>query len=248
MLKVFFFHCPKAGGTSISKALEEATPRELVAPLIENDLVGHNAKSGYDCFRGYHLYTGHYGKDIFDSVEDGHIAITNFRHPASRIVSLYNYFRDQVSISAEMLQEERYFALRFAKENDFESFVQCDDPRVTVYTRNQHVRQLTQSPWENSGGDLNQAQRLVLNMPCYYVCEYPELSVAWLSEKLGVRTISYHNKTKVTNQAIKLNVLGKGVIQKICRDNAEDLRLYRLAVASFLLSPTEREAAEALGH
>jgi hypothetical protein len=176
MNKVFFFHCPKAGGTSIRMALENATPEDLISPLIENDPVGHASQLNYDSFLGYHLYAGHYGKDVFDKVNDGHLIITNFRHPASRIISLYNFFRDQVTMSAETLSEERYHVVKFAKENSFKAFVTSNDPKVALYTRNQHVRQLTRSPWESAPGKLDDAQSLVLSMACYYVCEYAGLS------------------------------------------------------------------------
>ncbi len=234
MDKVFFFHCPKAGGTSIRKALEGAISESLVAPLIENDAVGHTAHSSYNSFRGYHLYSGHYGKDIFDAVTDGHVAITNFRHPVSRIVSLYNYFRYQVTLPPELLRDERYFVILLAKQNGFKDFVACNDPRVAIYTRNQHVRQLTGSPWENATADWTQAQRLILKMPCYYICEYPDLSRAWLYETLGLNTIPYENQTKKYDESISVSALRKETIEKICQENAEDLGLYRFAVNLFL--------------
>ena len=224
MHKVFFFHCPKAGGTSLRKALERDTPQNLISPIIENDSAGHKAQSNYDGFRGYHLYMGPYGKDIFDQVNDGHVTITNFRHPASRIVSLYNFFRDQVTMSPEMLNEETYYAVKFAKENDFQAFITSDDLKLTVYTRNQHVRQLTRSPWENGPGDLDQAQRLVRDMPCYYVCEYPDLSALWLRERLGLKDLPYENKTNETDQSIRVAGLDPGTIEEICRINSEDLQ------------------------
>jgi hypothetical protein len=221
-------------------ALEEATPQQLIAPLIENDAVGHAAQSSYDRFRGHHLYAGHYGKDILDDVNDGHLLMTNFRHPAARIVSLYNFFRDQVTMSPEMLDEDRHYAVKFAKENDFKAFATCDALKLTVYTRNQHVRQLTRSPWENAPGKLDQAQRLVLDMACYYVCEYADLSGLWLRETLGLKDIPHEQKTKETNQSIKIAGLDQGIVEEICRVNSEDLQLYRFAVDLFLMTRTAR--------
>lgn len=233
-MKVFFFHCPKAGGTSIRSALAAAIPQELISPIIENDAVGHASQSDYRSFRGYHLYAGHYGRDIFDAVKDGHLAITNFRHPVARIVSLYNFFRDQVALDPAQLAEERYTAVRFAKEHDFRAFVACDDPRVTVYTRNQHARQLTQSPWENDASRLARARRAVLGMACYYVCEYPDLSTMWLRDALGLAAIGSENRTTLHGGSIDVATLDREVVEKICRDNADDLDLYLLAVRTLL--------------
>jgi hypothetical protein len=234
MVKVFFFHCPKAGGTSIRIALERATKLNNIAPLIENDSVDHASSRPYDRFRGYHLYSGHYGKDIYDAVFDRHIPITNFRHPVSRMVSLYNYFRDHVDLPPARLQEDRYFAVRFAKEHDFEAFVTSGDPKITIYSRNQHIRQLTLSPWELGHFSLDHAWNFVLSMPCYFVCEYPELSSAWLCDTLGLDVIGNDNQTVGASRYVQAPSLKREIIDKILLYNSGDLALYQRAVDLFL--------------
>jgi len=231
--KIFFFHCPKAGGTSIQAALTRATPQASASPPIENDMVGHTAHSNWEGFRGYDIYCGHYGKDIFDAVSDGHLAITNFRHPVSRIASLYNYFRYD-AVLPEQSAEDGFHAVRFAKDNDFRSFVTCCDPRVAVYTRNQHVRQLSRSPWENTPGSLRRARDLVTTMPWYYVCEYPDLSQIWLRDALGLGPIGYENKTTKGDEAIDPAELETDLVEKICLYNVDDLALYCFAVGRLL--------------
>lgn len=236
-IKIFFFHCPKAGGTSIQAALKRAAPQASVSPLIENDMVEHAVHarhSNYERFRGYDIYCGHYGKDIFDTVSDGHLAITNFRHPVSRIVSLYNYFRDHVVLTPEQLKEDRFHAVRFAKHNDFRTFVMCCDPKVAIYTRNQHVRQLTRSPWENAPGSLRRARDFVVSMKWYYVCEYPDLSLIWLRDALSLRPIGCENKTAKGVEAIDSAELETDLAENICLYNADDLALYCFAVGRLL--------------
>jgi hypothetical protein len=92
--KIFFFHNLKAGGTSLRFIIESRFQAEKRCPLIELNKVDHDDLCGdYARFRGYDLYAGHYGQDIFAAVNDDHSCITNFRHPATRLISLYNFFR-----------------------------------------------------------------------------------------------------------------------------------------------------------
>jgi hypothetical protein len=131
--KIFFFHNLKAGGTSLRFIIESRFQAEKRCPLIELNKVDHDDLCGdYARFRGYDLYAGHYGQDIFAAVNDDHSCITNFRHPATRLISLYNFFRFKVNLSDEELRTERYYSVLLAKSVSFERFVSADDPRVDV--------------------------------------------------------------------------------------------------------------------
>ena len=100
--KIFFFHNPKAGGASLRRVFESHFLPEKRCPIIENNKVEHEELGGdYTRFRGYDLYAGHYGRDIFVTVNDGHSCVTNFRHPIARLLSLYNFFRFSVELTDE---------------------------------------------------------------------------------------------------------------------------------------------------
>jgi hypothetical protein len=145
--KIFFFHNLKAGGTSLRFIIESRFQAEKRCPLIELNKVDHDDLCGdYARFRGYDLYAGHYGQDIFAAVNDDHSGITNFRHPATRLISLYNFFRFKVNLSDEELRTERYYSVLLAKSVSFERFVSADDPRVDVYVRNSDFRQTARRP------------------------------------------------------------------------------------------------------
>ena len=175
---LFFFHNPKAGGTAVGHALEAMFAPELRCPLIENTERDHERRGGnYTPFRGYRYYGGHYGRDIFDVVADGHRAITNFREPEARLRSLYTYYRVAVKLPEDAQLRDDLYPVAFAQSHDFHAFVATPDPRIEIHTRNFHVRQLTLSPWlPGREGDLAQAIAFVDLMPWYYVCEVPELS------------------------------------------------------------------------
>ena len=170
--KIFFFHNLKAGGTSLRLIIESRFEAEKRCPLIELNMVDHEYFCGdYARFRGYDLYAGHYGQDIFATVNDDHCCITNFRHPATRLISLYNFFRFKVDLPDQELRTERYYAVLLAKSVSFERFVSSDDPRVDVYVRNSHFRQLTNSCWSlETTNKADGVFRFIDRMPWYYVC------------------------------------------------------------------------------
>ena len=69
--KIFFFHNPKAGRSSLRKVFESHFRTEKRCPIIENDKDEHERLRGeYAQFRGYDYYGGHYGRDIFEAVPE----------------------------------------------------------------------------------------------------------------------------------------------------------------------------------
>jgi hypothetical protein len=232
--RIFFFHNPKAGGVSVSHALEAHFTQSSKAPRIENDVVSHAALNGdYKAFRGFDFYSGHYGRDVFEAVNDGHLCVTNFRHPISRMISLYNYFHFALQLSPEQLAEERFFAVAYAKKTSLHDFFASDEPRVCVYTSNQNTRQLTGSLWDyGAAPNLPEACRLVDRMSCYYICEYEELSMLWMVERLGIASIARENVTRAENKssATDLTAATRGLILE---KNDLDMQLYVYAVNQF---------------
>src|SRR5258708_9644470 len=148
MEKVFFFHNGKAGGTSIKKVLDSLFPRQERCPLIEIDEIDHvNLKGKYKRFRGYAYYCGHYGYDVHEAVVDGHISVTNFRHPVDRLISTYNYFNYAVNLPAKPARPDHFYHVRLARSISFEEYLFCSDRRVENYTPGFHFCPPTHSPW-----------------------------------------------------------------------------------------------------
>lgn len=185
--RLFFFHNPKAGGSSVNRALGSMFPPAEHCPLIENTERDHQHRAGnYREFRGYRYYAGHYGHDIFQAVADRHDPVGNFREPGARLLSLYNFYRIQPPLPDDAEGRDDLYPVAFAKQVDFHRFVSTDDPRIEIHTRNHQVRQLTGSAWEpGSPGSLVQATAMLDRMPWFFVCEHPQHSQRWGEQVFG---------------------------------------------------------------
>jgi hypothetical protein len=237
--KIFFFHNPKAGGYSLRRVFETHFRPEKQCPIIENDMVEHERLQGeYTHFRGYDYYAGHYGRDVFEAVNEGHRCLTNFPNPIARVVSLYNFFRFNVKLSEEELPTERFRAVAFAKSVSFEEFVSSCDPSIEVYIRNAHFRQLADSCWAlKTTKQFDEVCRFVDAMPWYYVCEYPQMSIAWLRRAFGwtLGRLPRENVTQAQNgQAVDLATLDDRLQKVILAKNDLDFALYRYAIDRFV--------------
>lgn len=233
--RIFFFHMPKAGGTSVTAALARRFHPDRIAPNIENDVQGHELNGGrYRQFGGYDFYSGHYGVDIFDSVADGHLLMSNFRHPVARVHSLYRFFRE-VEVSAADLAQRHYAAVRTAKTSTFAEFVTSRDEIVSTYVSNQQARQLTGSPWARPAQvDLAAAASRIDAMAWFYVCEQPRRSLDWLDGVLGIEDIPVLNVTAAPGISAEAEAIADTILER----NQLDLALYEHA-AGILQSRTK---------
>ena len=143
-----------------------------------------------------------------------------------------------MKLSEEELRTERFRAIAFAKSVSFEKFVPSSYPNLDVYVRNAHFRQLANSCWDlETTKEIDEVYRLVHEMPWYYVCEYPEMSIAWLRRafdwKLG--HLPRENVTRIQgDQAADLATLDDRTRKVMLAKNDLDFALYCYAVGRFL--------------
>ena len=128
----------------------------------------------------------------------------------------------------------------------FNRFISTEDPRVEVYVRNWHFRQLTGSCWSlNTEATLQEAWQFVESMPWYYVCEYPDLSAFWFRRAFDweIEKIPFFNSTgNHEGRTMIVPDVDAATSRQISVKNELDLALYRYAVARFL----ERSCAASL--
>ena len=236
---LFFFHNPKAGGSSIRRVLGSLFPHEEHCPLIENTERDHERRGGdYAAFRGHRYYAGHYGRDVFQAVADQHDPVGNFREPAARLLSLYNFYRIRIALPEDAEQLDDLYPVAFAKRVDFHHFVSSDDPRIEIHTRNHQVRQLTSSAWDpGSRGDLAQATAMLDRMPWFFVCEHPQRSQRWGMTVFGDRlaAIPRENVTGASGgQFVAVTTMATATRRVIQGKNALDAALHDRAARRLL--------------
>ncbi|HJV42028.1 hypothetical protein [Caulobacter sp.] len=242
--QLFFFHNPKAGGTSVVSALGDLFAAKRRCPRIENDATEHAERAGrYEAFRGYDLYAGHFGHDIYRIVGPTLPAATNFRWPVDRVVSLYRYFRHVVEITDAEARDPRWRSVSLAKRLTLDDFVTCDDPAVVLHTYDHHYRQLTGSGWSPIyEQDLAAARTLIDGMIWFYVCEHPYESLAWADAVFEGRlaNIARLNVTRAEDTAEA--ALSRKAYRQLLSQNQNDIALYQHALGRLLAEVTSTEA------
>lgn len=242
--QLFFFHNPKAGGTSVVGALRRLFSDDQCCPRIEDDATEHAQRAGrYEGFRGYAFYGGHYGFDIYSAVGEGMPTATNFRWPVDRVVSVYRYFRYVVELTEAQALDPRFMAVRLAKRLSLDDFVTCDDPAVVLHTYDHHFRQLTGSGWSPIyERDIAAAQALVDRMTWFYVCEHPYESLAWAEAVFEGRVSSVRRLNVTSAEDSAETALSARAYRQLVSQNQKDVAIYQHALARLLAEVTPAEA------
>jgi hypothetical protein len=242
--RLFFFHNPKAGGTSLVGALSRLFAAERRCPRIEDDATEHRQRAGrYEAFAGYDLYAGHYGFDIYDAVGEGIPAATNFRWPVDRVVSVYRYFRHVVQITDAQARDPRFRAVSLAKSLSLNDFVTCDDPAVVLHTYDHHFRQLTGSGWSPVyERDVAAARSLIDRMVWFYVCEHPYESLAWADTAFDGRLTRVERLNVTRAEDSGEAALSPKALRQLLAQNQNDIAIYQHALGRLLTEVIPAEA------
>ncbi len=228
---IFFLHNPKAAGTSIKFRLDRSFEPQEISPTIEA-LPRDRDPTSWDNYDHYKFISGHCGYETYQAIGAGHLLITNFRHPVSRIVSLYDYWRNNFR-DDEPAKGVALNAPHFARGMSFADFIRTDEPIVRLYVRNAHARQLLETAWrywEPEQSNLLTLKRRIDAMHWYYLCEQPELSELWFKAQFpqippgpfaveNVTLCSQQPKTEPSPEDIAV----------ICQFNYFDLEIYNYA-------------------
>jgi hypothetical protein len=183
--RLFFLHNPKAGGTALRSFLGSLFTDDQVAPVFSNAPNDHRSNEAYvSGHAGYAFYAGHYGYEVFTCLNSDHSLVTNFRDPIERVLSLYRYWRNNVSATDLASAHPKDAALVLLSHRlGFSEFIRCPDPDLRLYISNFHFRQLLASPWSapRTGFlDVIRVKRRITSMPWFYVAEMPSASAALL--------------------------------------------------------------------
>lgn len=143
---VVFFHLFKCGGTSVIHRLRRSVPRGRFLHVRDPkafaaDLAAHPEETGrYRAIAG-HLDIGTLAERLPDARWT-----TVLRDPVDRMLSQYHHFRRAAATPGDAGSAGHRFRAAFCADNDLAAFVDCEDPRVTVYTRDFMARKLAGWP------------------------------------------------------------------------------------------------------
>jgi hypothetical protein len=187
--KIFFLHNPKAGGTAL-RSMFATLSGGSVAPVFGNAPNDHRAgAAAVGGHAGYDYYAGHYGHEIFATLGDGHLLVTNFRDPVQRIYSIYRYWRNNVSLDALSDAHPGDVAtVRLAQDLSFSDFIRVESDDLKLYISNFHFRQIHRSGWGLSSlGPVARwaVRRRIRGMAWFYIAELPEASTLLLRYRFG---------------------------------------------------------------
>lgn len=237
--KLFFFHLPKAGGTSIANAIRSASNPLFIAPYFANNIEQYQSLNNcLSDFKGYDVYLGHLARDLFKAVETGHEYLINFRHPVARIFSLYNYFRHDARQAAKgnPMSEMNIFCADAARSLSFADFVASEHPNIRTWISDFQFKQLTSNPWspEPGSGSLDEVFAFVKKALGIFVCEFSEISSRRLCSTLNLAEIPVDNTSYDKPNSVPESEIRDETINLILSLNKRDLKIYRFAVDQLL--------------
>lgn len=203
MQSIVFLHNPKAGGTAVTSFIKNLYSSHQVAPILESS-ASTRCHAAWIPHRNCLFVSGHFGHEVRESHFPNHWLITNFRHPVSRIQSLYRYWRAMPQ--AQMAQLPAINGPSLAKKMNFSDFIASEDPFLRMYISNFHARQIIKSGWlwwKCDEADLRIAKARVEAMNWFYVCESPQISISWLKSIFPEKSIP--DILPMTNETSKRN-------------------------------------------
>jgi hypothetical protein len=125
-------------------------------------------------------------------------------------------------------------AIRSAKNLSFDEFTSSKDESVLIYISDFHFRQICNSPWEmGCDAPITMAKNFISEMPCAFICEYPEESSALLEGVLGLSSVPRLNITDVDDSK---DFVTSSAVKNILSVNERDMSIYDFAVGRFLSS------------
>jgi hypothetical protein len=181
--KFFFLHNPKAGGVSIRSLLRSVSNGGSIAPQFMNAPQDYRSnRETVSTLRGYDLYFGHYGYEVYQIVNKGHTLVTNFRDPAQRVHSMYRYWRHNVlDEDLDNLIGRDAYVVKLAKELSFSEFIRVNDEDLLCYISNFHFRQIYLTGWLHhtyTNTSELEVYRRIKDMPWFFIAETPEASMS----------------------------------------------------------------------
>jgi Sulfotransferase family len=237
-LPIFFMHVPKCAGKSIHVLLSQKVSARDICPQPPHGVWTWRA----DEVRGYALYSGHFFYDFIREIDPNGTKLTILRHPLSRVVSTYDFWRSyHWEYIRESLPEVNGPAV--AKAGTFGDFLESGSDFVQTYIYNTAARQLLGSKfatiWPDDEALIAQSREVLRGFDWVGVTEAFEPSMRSLSQLLGLRPprtqpregLTYDAQTDPNRELVEKTQPTEAERRRILEGNRVDLALYEEACA-----------------
>jgi len=144
-LPIFLMHVPKCAGTSVYRYLRPSFDESEVCPPPSHGVWDWLPRD----VPGYKLYCGHFSADFLKQMRPGGTRLIVMRHPLSRVVSLYDFWRSyRWEYIRSHLPPPPKNGPAIAKAGDLGSFLGTDSEFAIEQIYNPVARQLVGSRYQ----------------------------------------------------------------------------------------------------
>jgi hypothetical protein len=223
MMKFFFDHIYKAGGSSVENAfLQWLDPADVTPVLTET------ATSALQNHADKRLITGHFHLLPGQWLDHDRYALTMLRHPVDRIISHYYFAKADVGPRGGDVDVE------LTRQFSFEEYVHSDAPEVRIHLDNHQVTHFFPLVWDGLT-DLSPSERLELakqglrHYDLVGVFEEFEDFLTILAIDAGWRPLERIPRVNVTRKRPRLADVDGSVVKHLEDLNQLDIALYEYA-------------------
>ncbi|MDX6607851.1 MAG: hypothetical protein QOD14_2391 [Solirubrobacterales bacterium] len=235
---LLFLHVPKAGGTALGGALGN---RFAADECLETYYADDPSDEELNAAR---YMTGHISMSVLDRFEQPPFSITVLRDPIERALSIYSFFRELDEPSTPRLGLERNdAALRLAKQNSLEEFIEVAPEIAEHYLGNWQARMLGGKGLVRTDERLEDALAGLRRCDFVGLAERQNESIDWLTRRLGWAELTPLPLANVTRTKMRREQISPAAMEALLDLTSVDRDLYAEAVRLYERRVAEWEAA-----
>ena len=228
---VFFLHVPKTAGTSLIAYLDDQFNEAAICParhwseLQEVDRAQLNQ---------YRLFRGHFDYQLVPLLDTAPAIITMLRDPVERVISLYSFWRRGPNDPWVAAHPEYQSLCSAASDNDLETFVRMNDPRVRMEIANGQTLRIADGVHGDLIDSSNPAllDRALQHLDTFALTGLVERyddSLLALAANFGWTTPTSRPKLNVGRDRPMRTQIAPAVLEAIIANNQLDIELYEAA-------------------
>lgn len=182
---LLFMHVPKCAGTSVTSFLRTLFHEHEICPAPPHGTWNWRASD----VPGYRLYCGHFNADFVDEMSPAGAMLIMLRHPLSRVVSLYDYWRShRWEYIRTAMPASPYNGPAIAKSGNLSAFLRTEFVHHDVYnpTARQLLGRRYTALWPDEDAIVSHSRQALRRFAWVGIKESFAPSIAFLSSILRV--------------------------------------------------------------